>query len=168
MTPEAENVRPPVRFCLGFLFSHDDKSVWLIRKQRPKWQEGFLNGIGGHVQTNESFLEAMAREGFEEAGVKPQWGHFLTIKQWCMYFNVSPNWECGMCVARLAKSDPKPTSKTPETLVKLSMQDMAFRRTDMLPDVPMYIHIAATWLQSPRAPFHMEVTPSSSSQTLFT
>lgn len=54
---------------VGFLFAPDNKSVVLIHKLRPAWQEGLLNGIGGHVAANESCLDAMVREFREETGL---------------------------------------------------------------------------------------------------
>lgn len=56
------------RYVLGFM-------VWgslvsLIRKKRPEWQAGKLNGVGGHVEEGEPPRNAMAREFFEETGVK--------------------------------------------------------------------------------------------------
>ena len=54
-------------FVVGFLF--DDKgNVALIRKNRPAWQSGRLNGIGGQIEPGETPLEAMRREFKEEAG----------------------------------------------------------------------------------------------------
>jgi 8-oxo-dGTP diphosphatase len=54
-------------FAEGFLF--DDKgNVALIRKNRPAWQAGRLNGIGGQIEPGETPFEAMRREFKEEAG----------------------------------------------------------------------------------------------------
>ena len=41
----------------------------LVEKQRPKWQKLKLNGLGGHVELNETFVQCMARELQEEAAV---------------------------------------------------------------------------------------------------
>lgn len=54
-------------FVLGFAF-HKSK-VALIRKTRPEWQAGKLNGLGGHIENYEPPIEAMAREFHEEAGL---------------------------------------------------------------------------------------------------
>jgi 8-oxo-dGTP diphosphatase len=56
-------------YVLGFLFSKDREYVALIKKSRPEWQAGLLNGIGGKIEAGESELEAMQREFLEEAGV---------------------------------------------------------------------------------------------------
>ena len=58
------------------------RSVALIEKQRPEWQKGKLNGIGGKVEDKESSICAMIREFDEETGVqtKPSdWTLFCEI-----------------------------------------------------------------------------------------
>ncbi len=68
------------RYVVGFLFDEQRKLVLLIRKQRPAWQKGHLNGVGGKVEPDETSLQAMDREFKEEAGlVGISWGLFCTI-----------------------------------------------------------------------------------------
>jgi len=54
-------------YVLGFVFSPDHTKVVLIAKNRPAWQKGRLNGVGGHVEPGETPAAAMAREFREEA-----------------------------------------------------------------------------------------------------
>lgn len=66
-------------YVLGFAFSKDGQSIALIRKDRPTWQAGKLNGIGGKVEPGEPIIKAMAREFKEETGryTLPQdWRYF--------------------------------------------------------------------------------------------
>lgn len=58
------------KYVLGFVFGPDLKSVALILKKRPKWQEGRFNGIGGKIEVGETREAAMSREYYEETGVK--------------------------------------------------------------------------------------------------
>ena len=58
---------------VGFAFKGDQ--VVLIRKSRPEWQAGKLNGIGGKVEYFESPSDAMHRECLEETGVPVDWVH---------------------------------------------------------------------------------------------
>lgn len=60
-------------YVLGFAFDLDGQ-VALIQKNRPEWQEGHLNGIGGQLDDGEGHQMAMAREFFEETGVMTQPG----------------------------------------------------------------------------------------------
>jgi 8-oxo-dGTP diphosphatase len=46
--------------------------VILIRKNRPDFQKGKWNGIGGKLEANESPLDAMVREFREETGIVTQ------------------------------------------------------------------------------------------------
>jgi len=57
-------------YVAGFAFTPDNRRVVLIRKNRPRWQEGKLNGVGGHIESGEKPLEAMIREFQEETSVR--------------------------------------------------------------------------------------------------
>jgi 8-oxo-dGTP diphosphatase len=57
------------KYVVGFMFSTDLQFVALIRKNRPEWQAGKLNGIGGKIEEDESPRDAMIREFYEETGV---------------------------------------------------------------------------------------------------
>jgi 8-oxo-dGTP diphosphatase len=67
-------------YSCGFLFSADRRRVLLIRKRRPAWQAGKLNGLGGKIEPGETPLDCMRREFFEEAGVDiAGWQEVLTL-----------------------------------------------------------------------------------------
>jgi 8-oxo-dGTP diphosphatase len=70
------------RYVLGFAFFQN--KVVLIRKNRPEWQAGKLNGVGGKIEpTDQNAFAAMAREFYEEAGVllRPhRWRHVLLME----------------------------------------------------------------------------------------
>ena len=67
-------------YVCGFLFSADRARVLLIRKNRPAWQAGKLNGLGGKIEPGETPLDAMRREFREEAGAEvSDWHHVLTL-----------------------------------------------------------------------------------------
>lgn len=57
-------------YCCGFLFDRARDHVWLLRKARPAWQAGRLNGIGGKIEPGETPQQAQSREFLEEAGVR--------------------------------------------------------------------------------------------------
>lgn len=58
----------PDDYCLGFNIYNE--SVLLVKKNKPKWQAGRFNGIGGKREGSESFLDSMVREFREETGVE--------------------------------------------------------------------------------------------------
>lgn len=63
MTPE--NL---TKYVVIFVFDAHDH-VLLISKNRPDWQAGRLNGVGGHMEGNETPAQAMSRELREETGI---------------------------------------------------------------------------------------------------
>lgn len=58
------------KYTVGFLFSENRDWVVLIKKERPHWQKGLLNGVGGHIEEGETPKECFIREFEEEAGVR--------------------------------------------------------------------------------------------------
>jgi 8-oxo-dGTP diphosphatase len=65
---------------VGFLFTDGGKYVVLIRKRRPDWMAGRLNGPGGKINPDETPDEAMRREYVEETGLGVLWrGPYLTL-----------------------------------------------------------------------------------------
>jgi 8-oxo-dGTP diphosphatase len=88
MTATSSPAEPPestlaavVEYVVGFAFDTDGR-VALIRKNRPEWQAGRLNGIGGHVEaTDRTPWGAMCREWCEETGqpTPANWRKFVVM-----------------------------------------------------------------------------------------
>ncbi len=78
------DAKPKVtEYVLGFAFNQSLSHVVLIRKLRPNWQAGRLNGVGGHTEDGESSDTAMAREFCEEVGVgtlPSDWQEFAVME----------------------------------------------------------------------------------------
>lgn len=109
-------------YVCGFLFSPDYKQVALIKKNRPEWQAGMFNGIGGKIEEGETALEAMAREFREETSLYTSaWEQFCCIsgedwKMWCF----------------------KVTTSYYSTLYSVTDETIHFFDTNNLPDHPEY------------------------------
>ena len=74
------------RYVCGLLFNPENTFVVLIKKNKPEWQVGLLNGVGGKIEPGESPLQAIVREFKEEAGlVVPNWKHFLRVNDRVWY-----------------------------------------------------------------------------------
>lgn len=87
------------KYVLGFMFDSKLENVVLIRKNKPDWQKGKLNGVGGKVEPLEDdpdYMErpedAMYREFKEETGVFVSclWKEFCLLRSidfeiWCFY-----------------------------------------------------------------------------------
>lgn len=72
-------------YVCGFMFDQTYQNVALIEKVNPSWQRGFLNGVGGKIEKDESPINAMVREFKEEAGVD------TTIETWTQYAKIVQN-----------------------------------------------------------------------------
>ncbi|PWT76411.1 MAG: hypothetical protein C5B59_06715 [Bacteroidetes bacterium] len=76
------------RYVLGFMFDGNG-GVVLIKKQKPVWQMGLYNGVGGKIESGENSRMAMAREFEEETGV------VTDASDWTYYFTMGgPGWAC--------------------------------------------------------------------------
>lgn len=62
-------------YVAGLLYSDEGDKVTLILKNRPEWQAGFYNAVGGKVELGETPEDAMRREFIEEAGVDIEWNY---------------------------------------------------------------------------------------------
>ena len=82
-------------FVLGFIFNKDLTKILLIKKNRgPKGLNSMknrINGIGGHMEKNESFYDSIQRECLEETGLDIEdWIYFCSLdtkigKIYCFY-----------------------------------------------------------------------------------
>lgn len=69
-----------IEYVAGFLFNPALSSVVLVRKARPQWQAGKLNGVGGRIESGEPPEQAMVREFQEETGLHVnRWKKFATL-----------------------------------------------------------------------------------------
>ena len=72
-----------IRYVCGFLFSPNLHLVTLIEKQKPEWQKGKWNGVGGKIEPGEQERDAMSREFHEETGVffpPKTWNELTTLR----------------------------------------------------------------------------------------
>lgn len=57
------------KYVVGFVFNKDLDSVLLMHKNRPAWQNGLINGLGGKVDEGEDTFATVSREIEEESGL---------------------------------------------------------------------------------------------------
>lgn len=79
-----EAAPPSLRGRGRVLSPHPDPLIAFVRKNRPDWQAGFLNAVGGRIEPGESAVEAMRREFREETSLDTasigEWEHFATVE----------------------------------------------------------------------------------------
>ena len=96
-----------IKYCLGFVFNQKETDVLLIEKQKPDWQKGLLNGIGGKVEKTETSRMAIVREFHEETGL------IVDLEEWRYVVTIGDDdWECDVFTT---KSDAIFEAKTMET-----------------------------------------------------
>lgn len=61
------NTHNVVTYSMGFAVSLDGAQVLLLEKGRPDFLKGQWIGVGGHIEPDETPLQAMVREAKEEA-----------------------------------------------------------------------------------------------------
>jgi 8-oxo-dGTP diphosphatase len=126
------------RYVLGFAFQPTfNDEVVLIRKLKPEWQAGKLNGVGGSIEEGESPSQAMSREFFEEAGVAtdPQrWRSFATMR--------GAGWEVFCFETRLHNYEyDHLESKTAEQLVMCKVDELPYEG-DVIENIPVLVAAA--------------------------
>ncbi len=65
------------KFVLAFIFDQTFEHVLLMHKNRPEWQKGKINGLGGKVEEGESALNCVHREVKEESGLQIEAGDWV-------------------------------------------------------------------------------------------
>lgn len=80
-------------YVAGFMFRKNDQEVALVLKNKPAFQVGKLNAIGGKIEEGENPIAAMTREFFEETGCATEacdWRNYAVLggKDWKVYFYV--------------------------------------------------------------------------------
>lgn len=139
MTALAEDMIEVPTYVVGFLFDELMEHVVLLRKNKPAWQEGRLNGPGGKVEFGELDDEAMIREYHEETGILHRdWYRFCRLndirKYSVQFFFGRAPWE----IIEVA-SDPNRS----EAVGVFRVADLG-KRPDILPNLTWLIPMALT------------------------
>jgi 8-oxo-dGTP diphosphatase len=106
-------------YVLGFAFNREKTKVLLIKKNRPTWQAGLFNGIGGKIEVFDVFpIKAMIREFIEETGLS------TTTDQWNQYATLgSPNFQV-TCYWSILDNINDYKSITDEEVLLVDIQDL--------------------------------------------
>lgn len=137
-------------YVLGFLFDPGKLFVALIRKAKPEWQKGLLNGIGGKIEeTDITSHAAMVREFREETGAD--------VDSWFRYARMEgDNWavECFCATGDLERL----YSKTKEE-VELHRVAEISTLNGLVENLPWLIFLALDSMQDGRPGFTIAQYP---------
>lgn len=116
-------------YSVGFCFTYDLAQVALIRKVKPEWQKGKLNGVGGAVEIGENFQYAMWREWNEETGLPSAadgWNQICEMR--------GQDYIVAVFTYRMHVIEPDPF-KTADEQVAWYMTHSIQRRNDIIPNL---------------------------------
>lgn len=138
-------------YVLGFMFDPSKQRVALIHKERPAWQKGSLNGIGGKIERGETPEAAMVREFAEETGVH------TTELDWRPLGALTGAGFAVHCYASVSDQLEHVRSLTDERIEVFDVQELfGAQRPLMQPNLPTLLAHAldpqAPWLQLQYAP----------------
>lgn len=141
---ELREVTERQKYVVGFMFDPTLSKVVLIRKEKPAWQKGLLNGVGGKVGDHipgETPEQAIEREFAEETGYsEPYWTKYLTLS--------TPHSE--LHFFRAVGNVAKPQSSTEEQVGVFDVHDI-MDRCDTVPNLRWCIQMARTFHFGERA-----------------
>lgn len=67
------------QFTLGLIFNATLDRIVLMRKNRPDWQQGRLNGVGGKIEKGETSIACIVREVEEETTLSTNESDWLLV-----------------------------------------------------------------------------------------
>lgn len=137
-----------IKYALGFLLRPKLDKVLLIRKCKPAWQAGRLNGIGGHLLENETPLDGMRREFLEETGCAlNNWVAFATLERTCqehssieVFYGISPS--------------VRAHSMTEEAVGWYRIANLPHGNSPVVADLPWLLATALYAANNPTPPMH--------------
>ena len=72
------------KYTIGLLFNNDLSKILLVHKEKPEWQKGKINAVGGKFENGETGLDCIVREVREETSLNTDahmWSHIGTLYQ---------------------------------------------------------------------------------------
>lgn len=134
-----------MNYCLGFAFDVHGIFVTLIRKNKPAWQKGLLNGVGGKIEIGETPVEAMSREFREETGLIVAQDKWTPVTE--MRFRTQGATGCGIfCFAAYLYPGAVPVSTTDEIVGVFTVQDV-MRHPKIIPNLRWLVPMALRKLE---------------------
>lgn len=141
-------------YVCGFYFDHTFQYVALIWKNKPDWQKGKLNGIGGKIESGELPIAAMRREFREETGIlHNEWMDLVTLStdEWRVHF---------FCSIGKVNEFEYVETKEEEEVAKIEVSRLLAWDFDHIPNLDWLIPMAINKLQFPDEKMSFSESPS--------
>ncbi len=131
-------------YVVGFFIegSIDNGLVVLIQKNRPAWQAGKMNGVGGKIEIGELPITAMVREFWEETGYtveEGRWNKFAEIIDDNAYIHFywaeAQNMPNGESELRMCQTN------TDEAVVIRSINDITANNANYIHNLPWLLNM---------------------------
>lgn len=146
-------------YTVAFMFNRQLTRVALIRKAKPLWQRGLLNGIGGKVEEGEIAIDTNVREFREETGAKTpttDWKHYARIESLNVkidFFTCKGNLECLM-------TQPAEQGKEQEPIVFADLETIYSTQTGLVDNLAWLVALARDHLVDGRPDFALITYPT--------
>lgn len=137
-----------VAYVAGFMFSASYGRVALIRKNKPTWQAGKLNGIGGKIEPHDlSAKHAMCREFQEETGT------WVNGCEWQPFCQMGDGGEWSVDFFAAVGNVDELRSMEAEQVEIIDVASINPTRADMIENLPWLIALALDHLHDGRPGF---------------
>lgn len=130
-----QNKKLMTQYVLGFAFNKAKNFVVLILKNKPVWQKGRFNGVGGKIEAAETSIGAMIREFEEETGLETDpldWQPVGTMK--------GEDWACH-CFMATSDDFMSAETMTDEAIHVLPVEEVINGDYQTISNVPFLIEI---------------------------
>lgn len=157
-------MKPEQKYVVGFMFDESMSNVALIRKNKPAWQAGLLNGIGGKIEGEEPAVKAMVREFNEEAGM------LTFVGTWTNFCSMGgTNNDGGTFGIEFFFTIGQPhrlTSMESEQIEVVSASDIAAGKEKTIGNLPWLVALALDFGKGVHPPSKVNATYSANDQAL--
>lgn len=141
--PMDRSKEPAVEYVCGFYFDHTFQQVVLIWKNKPAWQKGKLNGVGGKIEKGELPITAMRREFYEETGIlHNEWIDLIVLsgEGWKVYF---------FCTIGRVNEFEYVETKEEEEVAKIEVNRLLAYDYDHIPNLDWLVPMGIYKLENP-------------------
>lgn len=134
-----------INYTVTFIFCKELHRVLLIEKNKPEWQKGFYNGIGGKYEKDESYIDCTIREVKEECGLEL---NPLDIKLFAIMCTI-PEWKVWCTTIELTREEYyKYEQKEEELIYDCKIEDIHCCSKKILGNVPWLVGLALDTLKN--------------------